>query len=786
MNHERTGTTTLSYFTLPILFFAASVTSLVWLPADAVGQTPQELPAIDATGLPPRTTVTAPPDRPIPAWLKERVRIGHLPGYNDRMVKEFLKSGYNVLIINALAAWDRVGPAAEVYPENEVQTADAYLRKLVDTVHGGGAKALLYMGPVQSALHSERWAKAHPDWLKVEADGKPQSPPNFANLHSGHAEWVLRQLAYLTKTYKVDGFWFDGYAPVHLMSYDEKSRALFRQHSGGKEMPLPGQLDPVADPVAREFLRWHEQFFVDFADRMRQAIRQENPEAVIFANHSGNRTWYYPSYYMGEYPLAYSRAIDDSSIELYWDVPGDALYQQFCYAFMQAVTPGRAATVWIQPAAHGISGVASPIDIQLRGLEGAPWGVYPEFVESAGREEYQKLHAANVKSREEWWGDSEPVPYAGIVASEQTRTLFANAALPQYFSHTLGAFKAVFETHWPVRVLTEYDLEEADLKGIRVLVLPNVVCLSDRAAEVVRRFVRGGGGLVATAETSLSGADYARHADFALADLFQAKYVATHPITTRVENIYLETRSKHAIVADDQIRAKQATSWAGGDDPPPTEGTLALIATSTQVEALEGGDVLATYRLNKPAPDNKPHPAVIASNFGKGRVVYFAAGVDKGFFFYPDSWQRRLLTNAIEWAAAAPPAVEVQGPLVLAATVRRQPSKNRLVVHLLNDHSSYGRHSIYQKVAPLPKELQARYGFPDQSELRGTWPVREEVIPLSDLVVRCRVPGVVRATQQPENRTLELRKSETGVEVTVPKLEMHSMVVLEFKKGSDE
>ena len=39
---------------------------------------------------------------------------------------------------------------------------------------------------------------------------------------------------------------------------------------------------------------------------------------------------------------------------------------------------------------------------------------------------------------------------------------------------------------------------------------------------------------------------------------------------------------------------EQATSWLGGDGPPPAEGTLALIATSAQVEPLEGGEVLAT------------------------------------------------------------------------------------------------------------------------------------------------------------------------------------------------
>ena len=172
---------------------------------------------------------------------------------------------------------------------------------------------------------------------------------------------------------------------------------------------------------------------------------------------------------------------------------------------------------------------------------------------------------------------------------------------------------------------------------------------------------------------------------------------------------------------------------------------------------------------------------MITSTFGKGRVVYFAAGVDKGFFFYRTPGNGDCRQTPSPGRPRRSP-VEVQGPLLLVRDRSAQPAKNRIVVHLLNDHSSYGRHSIYQKLAPLPKELQERYDFPDQSELRGTWPVREEVIPLSDIVVRCRIPGVKRATQEPEGRPLELHRHDEIVEVTVPKLEMHSMVVFELEK----
>ena len=54
-----------------------------------------------------------------------------------------------------------------------------------------------------------------------------------------------------------------------------------------------------------------------------------------------------------------------------------------------------------------------------------------------------------MKARDEWFAHSRAVPYLGIVASEQTRTLYAQGALPVYFSHTLGAFRSFMEKHIP-------------------------------------------------------------------------------------------------------------------------------------------------------------------------------------------------------------------------------------------------------------------------------------------------------------------------------------------------
>ncbi|MCI4318265.1 MAG: hypothetical protein L3J96_06975, partial [Thermoplasmata archaeon] len=319
-----------------------------------------DIPPVDRAGLPPRSVPEPVPVRPVPEWTRTHFRVGHLPG-SPAMATEFVKAGYNVVTLNALGRWDAVGPSASLNPPEKVKEAEGYLREHVEKCHKAGAKAIFYVGTVQVPVGNPAFVKAHPDWLRVRPDGKPDPTPTFANVRSGYADWLLAQLAYVTREFKADGFWFDGYAPPHLHTYDDATRKAFRAFSGGREIPLPMSdvpdrsmfFDPAKDADVRRYLAWHEDHFVRFADKMRAAIREANPEAVIYVNHSANRTWYFPDAYMGEYPVHYSGAVDFSSVELYWDVPGDPLYQQFVYAFMQGITHERGATVWIQPSAHG-------------------------------------------------------------------------------------------------------------------------------------------------------------------------------------------------------------------------------------------------------------------------------------------------------------------------------------------------------------------------------------------------------------------------------------------------
>jgi hypothetical protein len=153
-------------------------------------------------------------------------------------------------------------------------------------------------------------------------------------------------------------------------------------------------------------------------------------------------------------------------------------------------------------------------------------------------------------------------------------------------------------------------------------------------------------------------------------------------------------------------------------------------------------------------------PAVVARNYGKGKVVYLAAGFDAAYYLYPYPYQRLVLKHAIEWAAAAPPKVRIQAPMCVQSSCFRQTKDGqRLIVHLFNDLNSTAFHALPNEDVPL----------------------REETVPVHDVRVRFSPEYAIREVHlEPGGMRLPRRRGEQGVEVVVPQLDVHAMVVAEL------
>jgi len=112
-----------------------------------------------------------------------------------------------------------------------------------------------------------------------------------------------------------------------------------------------------------------------------------------------------------------------------------------------------------------------------------------------------------------------------LVFSQQTATFYGGErAAARVEDHTLGYYHALVEARIPFEMAHDRCLEPERIDGFKVLVLPNIAALSERQCAALRDYVRRGGSLVATHETSLYDEWGVRRADFGLGDLFGAHF----------------------------------------------------------------------------------------------------------------------------------------------------------------------------------------------------------------------------------------------------------------------
>src|ERR1019366_1853801 len=86
--------------------------------------------------------------------------------------------------------------------------------------------------------------------------------------------------------------------------------------------------------------------------------------------------------------------------------------------------------------------------------------------------------------------------------------------------HALGWYQALIESRIPFEMVHDRLLDAEHLAGLKTLILPNLICLSDAQCEQLRAFLGRGGSIIATHETSLDDEKGTRRKNFGLADVF--------------------------------------------------------------------------------------------------------------------------------------------------------------------------------------------------------------------------------------------------------------------------
>jgi hypothetical protein len=233
-----------------------------------------------------------------------------------------------------------------------------------------------------------------------------------------------------------------------------------------------------------------------------------------------------------------------------------------------------------------------------------------------------------------------------------------------------GVSETLLRAHVPFDVIDDVTLEREPLDRYAAIFLPNVACMSDRAASRLEAYVEGGGNLFATFETSLYDETGIRRPNFALASLFGV---------SDDKRIVGPTRW-------DFMKPVSAGHWM-------LAGTWReLLPSSTYHVRVkpDGAQVEVPLRFTVPlkgrydgVPPVSPDPALAVKQVGKGTAVYFAGdfGATVASFHLPEFL--RMASNAAHHMAPLP--VEVANlPASVEVVWRSQDGGRRKLLHLVN------------------------------------------------------------------------------------------------------
>lgn len=713
----------------------------------------------------------------VPKWVKETLGCGYtLSVMNGEQRKEAASHGVT------LSEMGFVDPFYAYYDSKLLKRRSPHvpLERLEKDIAEYKKLGIRMLGVYPPCLQGEVY-ETHPEWRRIATNTNEIPTIDMVKFpHGGmlcllglYGDFFIDVLAeILTKFPDVDAFSFDG---IHYggVCYCGECRRGYRAETG-KDIPNTD----LNDPEFRRYQHWADRKMEHLVQRMQTRLKGIKPEVALV-------TWTTNAGRFGHFlsiprnmPARMNLLFDAPDQEFWLDETnrGTTIVPAFANAYIWACTNHRVAFSEPYILSHGNPyGKDSfpPSEILRRMLLAATYGATPSIAVIQPKHLQQELYECmdELQNRKPWLLNKQPEPWAALVMSDNTRNFYGRSAgqvEDRYLANVFGAFRAAVEEHLPLTVINDWNLTPEDLAKYKVLILANTACLDDRQTAAVKEFVANGGGLVASLDTSLFDEFGTPRNNFALADVFGVDYQGL--LTSNAKKEEIDVNFAQSIGPDYWEKRKNVFDFRQDPQSFLNQGKMRTYVhdqlvtfkgPAVKVRAEHGDQVPGSIRF-KSVPDATDHPAVVTHQFGRGRVVYFAAGLDAGYYLYAYPYQRLALKHAIEWAANEKPPVQVTAPMCVHSTVMRQDVEAgpRLVVHLFNDLNTTAHHALPQDDVPL----------------------REETVPIHDIsiVFDARYP-VVRITQQPDGKELPLRKTPDGMMVTVPRLDIHTLIVAELK-----
>jgi hypothetical protein len=554
------------------------------------------------------------------------------------------------------------------------------------------------------AVHQDVY-DAHPDWIAVDASGKKRrhwSDPELwvtCALGPYNFDYMTQVTEEIVTNYHVDGIFTNRWAGSG-MCYCEHCQQNFRAFSG---MDLPRTKDPQ-DAARRQYIVWRQKQLFDLWRRWDSKIKAINPEASYIANAGGGALSELDMKTVGELaPTLFADRQARRGLMPPWTNGKNGKEYR--------ATLGRKAiagifSVGLEEQYRWKDSVQNPAEIRLWVADGIAHGLRPWFTKFNAKpidrrwlpvvEQMYVWHHQN----ERYLRNEKPLARVAMVYSQQSASFYGGEkAHAKVEDPALGFYEALVEARIPFEMVHDRLLDPEHLEPFRTVILPNIAALSEAQCEQIRDYVKLGGSIVATHETSLYDEWGKQRADFGLASLFGASF--NGGFEGPMMNSYLTLEK-------DPRTGRFHPLHSGFEDATRIiNGVHRVRVKPHDISAYSPLTVVPSYpdlpmEEVFPRPTHTKEPGVYLREIGHSRIVYFPFDLDRTFWEVLDVDHGKLLRNAVLWASNEVQPVSVKGPGMLDVSIWTQ--KNSMTVHLVNLTNPMMMKGPVRDIVPVPRQ----------------------------------------------------------------------------------
>jgi len=652
-----------------------------------------------------------------------------------------------------------------------------------DLCHAAHEDGIAVFARMDSNRAAEEFYKAHPDWFAVDSEGKPYKAGELfitcvnSPYYNEHIPAILTETS---KLYKPEGFTDNSWSGLgrDTICYCENCKKSFLSKNG-KELPKGRNWD---DPTYREWIQWNYDRRLEIWDLNNKTTKAAGGNDCIWSGMNsgtvGGQSRSFRDYKeickRADIIMLDSQSRSDASgfqqnsdtgklIHgiLGWDklIPESmAMYQAGRPTFRLAAKPVQEGRMWM------LEGIAGGIQ---------PWWHYV----AATHEDRRIYHTPGPvfswhKSNEEFLINRIPIATVGVVWSQQNSDFYGREESDLLVDQPWrGITEALIRDRIPYLPVNA-DYIDRDASKFSVLILPNFGSITDSQVEMIRRFVKGGGGLIATGESTLYNESGDYRPDYALGDLFGTHTDNQHKTNsgrtlrrTASETLHTYLRltpelrknvdGPHAGIEPD-ITGKRHDILQGFEETDILSygGMLESIVTEPKTEVLM--TFIPQFPIYPPETSWMREPKtdipglIINTLPSQSRIAFMPADIDRQFGRYNLPDHGNLLANIIRWASKDTIPLKIEGPGLAEYNIYSQPG--RLILHIVNLTSA------------------------------GTWrqPV-DEYIPIGPIKVSIKLSGDVTGKTirlLVSNKTLTATQEKGWLNFTVSSISDHEVAVI--------